>query len=249
MAWFDTFFLVYRTIKNTGTPLPQRANLNIIGATLADDPTNDATNLTVNGSAPPTGTGIPTLVSGSWATTLAVGASYTVVRTNLAADAFEVGAVNLASANAVSGTLPLGNGGTGLATVGTTYQLLRTDAGGTSIEWGAVNLASTHAITGVLPFGNGGYGSVRVTAVSISADAGDRISVTGASGNVTITLSSSPSPGDRVRVKDTDGVAPLTHTITVSGNGHSIDGSATYEFGVAFESQTFEYNGTSWEIV
>lgn len=91
------------------------------------------------------------------------------------ASAYGWGALNLASSNAVTGTLPVGNGGTGAATLtgllqgsgtsafaaitdsSTVGQVLRV-TGTSTYAWGAVNLASTNAVTGTLPVGNGGTG-------------------------------------------------------------------------------------------
>lgn len=83
------------------------------------------------------------------------------------------GALNLASANAITGDLPFANltqgsalsvlGVTGNATAdvasiaaGTDNQVLRRS--GTTLAFGAVNLASTNAVTGTLAVGNGGTG-------------------------------------------------------------------------------------------
>ena len=42
-SWLDAAFLVYRTLMSGGFPFPQRRAVNYVGATLIDDPTNDAT--------------------------------------------------------------------------------------------------------------------------------------------------------------------------------------------------------------
>ena len=88
------------------------------------------------------------------------------------------GAINLATTNAVTGTLPLGNGGLGTTTftqygilygnaatsvlvtaAGSADQILKSGAGSAAPSWGAVNLSSTNAITGTLPITSGGTGS------------------------------------------------------------------------------------------
>jgi hypothetical protein len=88
------------------------------------------------------------------------------------------GAINLATTNAVTGTLPLGNGGLGTTTftqygvlygnaatsvlvtaAGSADQILKSGAGSAAPSWGAVNLSSTNAITGTLPIASGGTGS------------------------------------------------------------------------------------------
>lgn len=65
----------------------------------------------------------------------------------------------------------------------------------------------------------------------------------------TATLVSTPVAGTRVTVKDTDGGAAV-HSITVDGNGLTIDGAATYVIGTAWGSVTLECNGLgTWSIV
>lgn len=51
MSWLDRFFTNknYGTIQINGVPLPPEAILNIIGATGADDPTNQRTTITISG--------------------------------------------------------------------------------------------------------------------------------------------------------------------------------------------------------
>jgi hypothetical protein len=45
-TWGQVF---YQTLQNAGTPVTQRAKLNIVGATFADDPTNNVTTITITG--------------------------------------------------------------------------------------------------------------------------------------------------------------------------------------------------------
>src|SRR6185295_15370073 len=60
MSFLDGLIYGIRSILNNGTSVPTRSALNFIGATIADDPTNDRTNVTVSGGGDgsiPTGTG------------------------------------------------------------------------------------------------------------------------------------------------------------------------------------------------
>lgn len=92
------------------------------------------------------------------------------------------GALNLASANAITGTLPVGNGGTGASTLTgliqgngtsaftvitnstTVGQVLRV-TGSNTYAWGALNLESSDAVTGTLPVGNGGTGVASIASL------------------------------------------------------------------------------------
>jgi hypothetical protein len=68
-----------------------------------------------------------------------------------------------------------------------------------------------------------------------------------ANGTFTITLSPSDYPaGTRIDIKD---ITSLAHTITISGGGVNIDGSATYSMTVQYESVTIFYNGTQFYII
>jgi len=68
MSWLDTFFTAgIKTILDTGAALPARPNLNVIGATLADNPSTNATDLTITGGggSTPTGTGFVHITGGT----------------------------------------------------------------------------------------------------------------------------------------------------------------------------------------
>jgi hypothetical protein len=68
-----------------------------------------------------------------------------------------------------------------------------------------------------------------------------------ANGTFTITLSPSDYPaGTRIDIKD---ITSGAHTITISGGGVNIDGSATYSMTVQYESVTIFYNGTQFYII
>lgn len=105
------------------------------------------------------------------------------------------GAVSLGQANAVTGTLPVGNGGTGntsftdngivygnagnaldVTAAGTQYQVLQAGAGGVP-EFGAIAISSSVAVTGQLAIANGG------TSASTASGARDALATGGTQGD------------------------------------------------------------------
>lgn len=106
----------------------------------------------------------------------------------------------------VTGTLPIGNGGTG--STSTTYCSL------------------TANVSGVLPFANGGSGAIVPLLKGTNYTASNRDYVIATAGSITITLPSSPSAGDAVVIKDGTGAAATTN-FTVARNGSNIAGSAS----------------------
>jgi len=65
---------------------------------------------------------------------------------------------------------------------------------------------------------------------------------------ITVTLPATPSLGRVIYVKDVTGVG-ATQNITVSGNGNTIDGSATSLISTNFGSLALEFTGVEWSIV
>jgi hypothetical protein len=64
----------------------------------------------------------------------------------------------------------------------------------------------------------------------------------------TVTLPASPTTSRSIIVKDGAGNA-ATYNITISGNGKTIDGSATYVINRNNEAIEIIYNGTEWNII
>ena len=64
----------------------------------------------------------------------------------------------------------------------------------------------------------------------------------------TVVLPASPIVGQVLIIKDIDGDAN-TNNITVSGNGNTIDGAATYVLNTDYASITLVFNGTEWNVV
>jgi hypothetical protein len=158
---------------------------------------------------------------------IAAGSDYQVLRRSGTSLAF--GAVNLASANAVTGLLPIANMSdlAGLSVLGrsanssgvmaaitatATGQVLRYS--GTTIGFGALDLADTDAITGDLPFSNLTQGSAR--------------SVLGVSGNSTADVASIQGSANQVLCVNNAGTAigfatdVISITYVIDGGGSAI---------------------------
>jgi hypothetical protein len=67
-------------------------------------------------------------------------------------------------------------------------------------------------------------------------------------GPAVVTLPAAPGTAGRsITIKDTSGAA-ATNNITVNGNGHNVDGSATYTIGTNYGFVTIEWTGTIWAV-
>jgi len=62
-----------------------------------------------------------------------------------------------------------------------------------------------------------------------------------------IALPASPQVGCRVTVKDSAGNANVK-SITVNGNGNTVDGSATHPVNLPYAAVSVIYNGTEWKV-
>lgn len=93
----------------------------------------------------------------------------------------------------------------------------------------------------------------KITSVNFAASpytilsSDDYLAVTSAGGAVTLNLPASPVTGDAYEAKDTGGVA-ATNNITVSGNGHNIDGASTFIVNQNRGSIILTYTGSEWSI-
>jgi hypothetical protein len=63
-----------------------------------------------------------------------------------------------------------------------------------------------------------------------------------------IYLPPNPIEGDVYQIKDKTGSAN-PNTITINGNGHNIDGNATYLINTNYASALFVYSGTQWGVL
>ena len=190
------------------------------------------------------GTGVSSLTSnavllgGATVTDTGVGAANTVLLGTGAAPSF--GAVDLSTA-AVTGTLPVGNGGTGLTTYSSGDMLYASAANtlsqlgigsadnvlvvsGGFPTWGTVNLASSAAVSGILPVANGGSGVSSLTSNAVLLGGATVVlSDAGAANTVLLGTGGAPSFG----AVDLS-TAAVTGTLPV-GNGGT--GLATYTSG------------------
>lgn len=82
-----------------------------------------------------------------------------VLRVNNGGTALAFGAVDLSAAGAITGTLGVTNGGTGLNVIGAANRAILSN--GTTTYWGQIDL--TAAVQGTLPVGNGGTGATTLT--------------------------------------------------------------------------------------
>jgi hypothetical protein len=93
------------------------------------------------------------------------------------------------------------------------------------------------------------YPTVKISS-DYNVDINDyRISVDSSGGTVSVTLPSSTvkiQNGETFIIKDSGGGA-TTNNITISGNGNSIDGSATYVIANNYASVVLTFNGTDWD--
>ncbi len=156
---------------------------------------------------------------------------------------------NVDLAAAVTGTLPVGNGGTGAATlvansvlIGSGTSPISTVAPSTT---GNVLTSTGSAWASTAP---SGQPDPTLTGVNLSPSAGQFVVAT--AGGITITLPGSPSAGDFVIVKDGTGAAATT-SFAVARNGSNIASAASdLTFDKNFAEITMTYiNGTiGWSV-
>lgn len=75
----------------------------------------------------------------------------------------------------------------------------------------------------------------------------DYLAITTLAAAFTITLPVSPTVGDFYEIKDITGLLGL-YNVTINGNGHNIDGSATFVMSQPYENVKFIYNNSQWSI-
>ena len=156
---------------------------------------------------------------------------------------------NVDLAAAVTGTLPVANGGTGATTltanavlIGSDTSAVSTVAPGTS---GNVLKSTGSAWASSAP---SGQPDPTLTGVNLSVTSGTFVVAT--AGSITITLPSGPSAGDFVIVKDGTGAAATT-SFSVARNGSDIASSPTdLTFDKNFAEITMTYVGGSvgWSV-
>ena len=123
---------------------------------------------------------------------------------------------------------------------------------GTTTASGLLTVNGTANVAGILTTQSGRVQAVRVVtaagAVTV-ATTDDIIVVNKTVGAATtVNLVSSPATGAMVTVKDGKGDAG-TNNITITPASGNIDGAGTFVMATNYESLTFVYNGTQWNIL
>jgi hypothetical protein len=142
MVWVD-YLAGQRLFANGVEQSPRRNAWNFVGVTVAFNTTTNMYDITPGG-----GGGGGHIVEDE-GTPLAQRTTINFVGANVAVTdsggktTVTVGAIPLGG-SAVSGTLPIARGGTGLTALGTGLQVLRTNAGATAAEWATVSVGSPH---------------------------------------------------------------------------------------------------------
>jgi hypothetical protein len=135
-------------------------------------------------------------------------------------------------ATQVTGTLAVGNGGTGLTALGTSNQILKVNSGATALEYGDVS---------------GGLEYVVKTANYTAVDKQGVLADT-SGGAFTVTLPATPATGAQVVVADS-GSFWGTNNLTVARNGETIGGLAEDLIcDITGASVQFVYDGSTWEV-
>ena len=151
----------------------------------------------------------------------------------------------------VSGTLAVGNGGTGITTTpangqipignGTTYAAATLTAGtGIAVTNGAgsITVAASNA-AGVQP----------ITTIAVNTTLGTTnytVLCNSNTGAITVTLPAAATNSGRVYVIKRTG----TNTVTIDPNGaETIDGAATYTLGALYASAMIQCDGTAWYVL
>ena len=156
---------------------------------------------------------------------------------------------NVDLAAAVTGTLPVANGGTGATTltanavlIGSDTSAVSTVAPGTS---GNVLKSTGSAWASSAP---SGQPDPTLTGVNLSVTSGTFVVAT--AGSITITLPSGPSAGDFVIVKDGTGAAATT-SFAVARNGSNIASAAsdlTFDKNFAEITMTYIDGTIGWSV-
>jgi hypothetical protein len=150
--------------------------------------------------------------------------------------------------------------------VGGNLNVIAGNATGTTTTGGDLNLSSGSGTTtnGNLNLQAGGSTTARVHTNKISFLKGWRRNITAisttyqvlvtddyiaatTSSAYTVTMPAAPTTGDAYTIKDASGGAG-TNTLTISGNGVNIDGSASIVLNQAYAAVTLTYTGSQWSV-
>lgn len=143
--------------------------------------------------------------------------------------------VQAQNAATVGGNLVLGSG-TGSSTAGTIALLV-----------GGVTTATV--VPNKFVYNKGRRRNVTaVTGTYAVLDSYDYLAVTALTSSFVVTLPATPTLGDTYEIKDTTGLATPILTITIAGNGKTIDGNASLVISAAYAALVVTYTGTQWSI-
>ena len=156
--------------------------------------------------------------------------------------------VNLTSQ--VTGTLPVGNGGTGATSIAANNVILGNGTSAVQVVAPGTsgNVLKSNGSTWTSAAQAAGYPAPTLQGTNVTATSASFLVAT--AGSITITLPASPSAGDYVVIKDGTGAAATTN-FTVARNGSNIASSATdLTFDKNFAEIVMTYiNGTiGWSV-
>ena len=141
--------LKLRHVLDDGVAVPDRATINFIGGTVADNPVEGRIDVTIGGGVASLGVTAPILNTGTSSDpVVAISAATTVALGSMKCAGDLGGTGALPSVLALRGAV-VGSAG-GALTVGRCLRV----TGGATCDWGALDLADSDAVTGVLPTGN-----------------------------------------------------------------------------------------------
>lgn len=141
--------LKLRHVLDDGVAVPDRATINFIGGTVADNPVEGRIDVTIGGGVASLGVTAPILNTGTSSDpVVAISAATTVALGSMKCAGDLGGTGALPSVLALRGAV-VGSAG-GALTVGRCLRV----TGAATCDWGALDLADSDAVTGVLPAGN-----------------------------------------------------------------------------------------------
>jgi hypothetical protein len=158
-------------------------------------------------------------------------------------------ATGLPLSTGVTGTLAVGNGGTGTTTLTANNVILGNGTSAVQVVAPGTtgNVLTSNGTTWVSSAPSGGSYTVKTSAYTASA--GDNILANTSGGSFTITLPASPATGAAVKIADSGNAFQL-YPLTIARNGNTIMSLAEDMF-VSINRVSFGlvYNGSTWRII
>ena len=150
-----------------------------------------------------------------------------------------------ASASGADFTIQAQNAATNGADLILTTGTGATSAGNIFLQCGGVDVAEV--MPNQFAFRKGLQRHVTAVSTTYQVLVSDEYIAADTSTAYTITLPASPTTGDTYTIKDATGGAG-TNTLTISGNGANIDGSASMVLNQAYAAATLTYTGSQWSV-